>query len=138
MALSPTNMFRVWITILLVFIAQTHAVWLPKTSIRITNELSNNDIPLFVHCWSHDDDLGIHTLWKTNEWHWQFHNKFLGRTHFVCNFKYGLKEKTLDIYDSDNWDLRCTYSMNCDWSVKDDGFYFNSEAEHKVVKYYVW
>ncbi|TXG72693.1 hypothetical protein EZV62_001272 [Acer yangbiense] len=79
----------------------------PKYTVRITDGFDNNDDPLVIHCWSHDDDLGVHTLWMNNDWHWEFGNKFMGRTHFVCNMKHGTKEKTVDVYDTYNNDLKC-------------------------------
>ncbi|KAL5848454.1 hypothetical protein ACOSQ4_006467 [Xanthoceras sorbifolium] len=131
------------ITILLVFMSQTQTSFAidlnPKYTVRITNGFDNNDYPLIMQCWSHDDDLVYtSTLWKTNEWHWQFHNKFLGRTHFLCNFEHGRKEKTVDVYDTDQNYLKCTLSKNCNWIVKDDAFYFYNEGEKQWMGYFLW
>ncbi|KAL5781300.1 hypothetical protein ACOSP7_006329 [Xanthoceras sorbifolium] len=130
------------ITILLVLMAQTQTAFAvdfnPKVTVSVTNELSNNAIPLFMHCWSHNDDLGVHTLWKTNEWHWEFRNDFLRRTHFLCNFRHGTREKTIDVYDKNNRKLRCFETRHCNWFVKDDGFYFFNEDQHKLLKYNDW
>ncbi|KAL5784217.1 hypothetical protein ACOSQ2_006609 [Xanthoceras sorbifolium] len=130
------------ITILMVFISQTQTAFAiaihPRYTVHITNDFNNNDNPLVMHCWSRDDDLGVHTLWKTNEWHWGFRNKIFGRTHFWCNMKHGTKEKTIDVYDSDNWAMTCPDKHHCYWSVKDDGFYFFQEFRKSFLKYYDW
>ncbi|KAK3212298.1 hypothetical protein Dsin_017004 [Dipteronia sinensis] len=82
----------------------------PKYTVRITDEFGNNDDPLVIHCWSHDNDLDVHTLWMKNGWHWEFGHKFLGRTHFVCNMTHSIKEKTVDVYDTNNNSLKCERS----------------------------
>ena len=115
---------------------------LPNYTVFIRNAFNNNDDPLVMHCWSHDDDLGVHTLWMDNVWHWKFGNKILLRTHFVCNMKHGNKEKTIDVYDTYNnelnKELRCDGSMFCRWIVRDDGFYFFSEKRLNIIKIYDW
>ncbi|KAL5781301.1 hypothetical protein ACOSP7_006330 [Xanthoceras sorbifolium] len=130
------------ITILLVFTSQTQTAFAilinPKYRVRISNEFRNNDYPLIMHCWSHDDDLGVHTIWKAGEWYWEFRNKFLGRTHFLCDMKHGSKEKTIDVYDSDNRSLQCNNHRICRWIVKDDGFFFYKESVRSFLKYNDW
>ncbi|KAK0602794.1 hypothetical protein LWI29_037004 [Acer saccharum] len=37
---------------------------LGKYTVHITNGFYYNEKPLVIHCWSEDDDLGEHTLWK--------------------------------------------------------------------------
>ncbi|KAK3199682.1 hypothetical protein Dsin_023097 [Dipteronia sinensis] len=68
-----------------------------------------------MHCWSHDDDLGVHMLWMDNEWQLKFGKEFLGRTHFACNMQHGNKEKTVDVYDSNNEELNCGGRRHCHW-----------------------
>ncbi|KAK1561922.1 hypothetical protein Q3G72_003143 [Acer saccharum] len=97
--------------------------------VSITNEFNNNNDPLVMHCWSHDDDLGVHTLWKNGEWHWEFGNKFLGRTHFLCNMKHGNKEKTVDVYDSSKQELECDINNQyCIWSSA-----YSQVSKHKLI-----
>ncbi|KAL5848459.1 hypothetical protein ACOSQ4_006472 [Xanthoceras sorbifolium] len=124
------------IMILLVFMTSTPVAF--AYVVEVTNNLSSNNKPLVMHCWSHDDDLGVHTLWNSQGWDWKFGQKFLGRTHFLCEMKHDTKEKTIDVFDSNNERLSCDISLKCSWSVRDDGFYFDAGNYKGFFKIYEW
>ncbi|KAL5851370.1 hypothetical protein ACOSQ3_006488 [Xanthoceras sorbifolium] len=124
------------IMILLVFMTSTPVAF--AYVVEVTNNLSSNNKPLVMHCWSHDDDLDVHTLWNSQGWDWKFGQKFLGRTHFLCEMKHDTKEKTIDVFDSNNERLSCDISLKCSWSVRDDGFYFDAGNYKGFFKIYEW
>ncbi|KAL5781312.1 hypothetical protein ACOSP7_006341 [Xanthoceras sorbifolium] len=104
------------IMILLVFMTSTTVAF--AYVVEVTNNLSSNNKPL--------------------GWDWKFGQKFLGRTHFLCEMKHDTKEKTIDVFDSNNERFSCDISLKCSWSVRDDGFYFDAWNYKGFFKIYEW
>ncbi|TXG65482.1 hypothetical protein EZV62_006757 [Acer yangbiense] len=92
---------------------------LGQLTVHITNGFYYNEKPLVMHCWSEDDDLGEHTLWKDNEFHFSFRESFIGWTHFYCEMYHDKRFKKIDVYDSAKEYIKCTYTLNCYWMVSD-------------------
>ncbi|KAK4852477.1 hypothetical protein QYF36_024524 [Acer negundo] len=98
---------------------------LGKYTVHITNGFYYNEKPLVIHCWSEDDDLGEHTLWKNDEFHFSFKESFFRWTHFYCEMRHDKKFKQIDVYDDKKERIKCTYTLTCYWIVDEDGFFFS-------------
>ncbi|KAK1566889.1 hypothetical protein Q3G72_005603 [Acer saccharum] len=107
---------------------------LGQLTVHITNGFYYNEKPLVMHCWSEDDDLGEHTLWKDNEFHFSFRESFIGWTHFYCEMHHDKQFKKIDVYDSAKEYTKCTYTLNCYWMVDEGGFFFsrNNKLWYKI------
>ena len=107
---------------------------LGQLTVHITNGFYYNEKPLVMHCWSEDDDLGEHTLWKDNEFHFSFRESFIGWTHFYCEMHHDKQFKKIDVYDSAKEYIKCTYTLNCYWMVDEGGFFFsrNNKLWYKI------
>lgn len=98
--------------------------WTEHT-VFITNDMSSNQQPLFLHCWSKDDDLGNHTLYKTNNFHFSFRED-LRRFHstFDCEMQHGDQMGHSSVYPD-----HCSTFQTCFWSIRDDGFYVGHKLD---------
>ncbi|XP_044499382.1 S-protein homolog 24-like [Mangifera indica] len=92
--------------------------------VHITNSFPNNDQPLYVHCWSRDDDLGEHNLWVNNEFTFRFGKNIFFPTRFDCDFRHGSLSTRFPIFHIDRDGSKCRRTGQCYWSVREDGFYF--------------
>ncbi|KAL0378828.1 UNVERIFIED_CONTAM: hypothetical protein Sradi_3188300 [Sesamum radiatum] len=60
-------------------------------TVHVVNNLSNNMSALLIHCASKDDDLGNHTLYVNDDFHWRSHMNFSVSTMFFCRFQWDSK-----------------------------------------------
>ncbi|OIT06267.1 hypothetical protein A4A49_61598, partial [Nicotiana attenuata] len=102
------------------FISQrTYHVYIASALPKTTN-------PLEFHCKSKEDDLGIHKLLSGQSWNFSFHENIIRSTLFYCNFGWGSKQKTFNVFDDA---ITCIKQAKgdqtdiCYWLVKSDGFY---------------
>lgn len=119
----------------------------PKFEVRVLNDInSTKSPPLRIHCASGDDDLGNHTLYYLQNFHWQFRINFWLTTRFFCHFWWDNKQRVFDVFyagwhefceDPDSFD-----DINlCYWVVKTDGFYFTNKRQfspNDIERKYTW
>ncbi|KAI3862524.1 hypothetical protein MKX03_000814 [Papaver bracteatum] len=117
-----------------------------RVTVRVTNEIEGYEVSLDMHCKSNDDDLGVHTLRKDEEWHWEFHQSLIRNTQFWCDFRwydnrdYRWYESTVTVYKGNGWyDKFHDLCLNrCSWSVLRDGIYLYREDRHERERRGTW
>nr|XP_009761196.1 PREDICTED: uncharacterized protein LOC104213395 [Nicotiana sylvestris] len=62
--------------------------------------LPKNTKALEFHYKSKEDDLGIHKLLSGQSWNFSFHENIIRSTLFYCNFGWGSKQKTFNVFDN--------------------------------------
>ncbi|EYU19726.1 hypothetical protein MIMGU_mgv1a026644mg, partial [Erythranthe guttata] len=73
-----------------------------------------------IHCYSSEDDLGVHWLSYGTNFTWHFHVNFWGTTKFYCDFnttKHGFGN--YGVYTPNLRREEC--STHCLWSVQENG-----------------
>ncbi|MCL7041713.1 hypothetical protein MKW94_000052 [Papaver nudicaule] len=98
-----------------------------KKTVTVQNDIDPN-IPLKIHCWSSEDDLGEHTLYYKQIFIWRFYVNFWGSTSFSCDSSWydpanGLMFKGFKAYNAKrDWVKHCV--NDCRWSIRRDGGYY--------------
>ncbi|KAK9733400.1 hypothetical protein RND81_04G065800 [Saponaria officinalis] len=107
------------------------AGWLTREqTIHIINNFGDDSVPLIFRCQSGDDDLGVRSLAKGQEFHFSFESQFFLRTLFFCRFKRGhVFNRSFDLY-KDRLDIHlCKYDdskyTNYYWQARKDGIFFS-------------
>ncbi|KAK7342910.1 hypothetical protein VNO80_25868 [Phaseolus coccineus] len=85
---------------------------------RIVNNLGDN-LPLYVHCKSKNDDLQNHVIYNNQSFRWRFRPNIWGTTLFFCHFSWAEGEGSYVIYKNRRDNDRCTH--HCDWYVTQEG-----------------
>lgn len=87
----------------------------------------HNDLQMYIldsHCFSKDDDLGLHILFPGDKNEWSFKDNFFETTKFHCRLEW---ENGLLEFDSFRSDIDFLYhfcgNSNCSWSARQDGVY---------------
>ncbi|CAN4103373.1 unnamed protein product [Withania somnifera] len=99
----------------------------PTITEVFVSDLPQNTSPANVHCQSGDDDLGVHTLNPGDKFDFSFHQNFWGRTRFYCNFEWGPKHNSFDVFYKQKSPCRFKFfkdDIYCTWLLKDSGIYF--------------
>ncbi|KAL8050645.1 hypothetical protein ABFX02_06G094100 [Erythranthe guttata] len=97
--------------------------FLMTSSILTTRVTVRNDIRderINIHCYSSEDDLGVHWLSYGTNFTWHFHVNFWGTTKFYCDFnttKHGFGN--YGVYTPNLRREEC--STHCLWSVQENG-----------------
>ncbi|GFP80003.1 hypothetical protein PHJA_000143800 [Phtheirospermum japonicum] len=108
---------------------------LPIT-VFILNNLPPNSPPLKLRCQSKDDDLGYHTLWPHQDFHWTFCQNIFGKTLFFCHLYWGSKQRACDVFRT-KWVNPPRFEFW--WSVTSDGIYSNNYNDNRTYyKTYEW
>ncbi|KAI3894126.1 hypothetical protein MKX03_024802 [Papaver bracteatum] len=115
-------------------------------SVKVQNDIEGYGVSLNMHCRSNDDDLGLRTLHKGDEWHWQFKQSLIRNTHFWCHFRWydngdhRWYEGTFEVYDGiplvNKYYKVC--KNNCDYSVRRDGVYLYRRDTHEWARRGTW
>ncbi|OMP09173.1 Plant self-incompatibility S1 [Corchorus olitorius] len=99
--------------------------------VHIVNGFADNAKPLVIHCRSKDDDLGEHTLWKGQEFRFEFGISWVKSTHFSCNFKWGLKKlDNISVFKHGIETWSCKATGLCFWKAAADGIYFSNNNQN--------
>ncbi|KAI3874608.1 hypothetical protein MKX03_035129 [Papaver bracteatum] len=115
-------------------------------TVKVQNDIEGYEVSLDMHCKSNDDDLGLRSLHKGEEWHWQFMQSFIGNTHFWCDFRwydnwhYRWYEGTFEVYHGNAWaDKYHKVCRNrCDYSVRRDGLYLFNVDKYEWERRGTW
>ncbi|KAH7834384.1 hypothetical protein Vadar_015460 [Vaccinium darrowii] len=100
--------------------------------VHIYSRVPNQPSTLKIHCQSKDTDFGEHFLKTDDQFYWRFVPHLTGTTLFFCQFNWGSKSKTFDVYNSTIDDI-CSAgvssfaSYNCFWEARPDGFYLSND-----------
>ncbi|XP_026438692.1 S-protein homolog 29-like [Papaver somniferum] len=99
-----------------------------KKTVIVENDIGPN-IVLALHCWSSEDDFGVHTLNHKENFKWRFKVNWKGTTKFVCESGWydsgespGYQEKFTAFKSSRDWSANC--EDDCWWSIRRDGGYY--------------
>ncbi|GMJ00819.1 hypothetical protein HRI_003751100 [Hibiscus trionum] len=107
-----------------------------RFKVHIINGMPDNAMPLEIVCHSIDDDLGHHTLWKDQEFKFEFIARFWRKTHFVCNFNWGPKSvKDVTVFVTRVETKSCKESGNCFWKATPQGIYFSSDFQNWELRF---
>nr|XP_009775490.1 PREDICTED: uncharacterized protein LOC104225408 [Nicotiana sylvestris] len=112
--------------------------------VYIANDLPGNTSPFEFHCQSKEDDLGNRQLLSGYYWDFTFHENIIRSTLFYCNFVWGSKQLTFNVFDDPIVCIKQAkgdQTDTCYWSVKSDGFYLANMVnppQWALTKYYSW
>ncbi|KAL3634187.1 hypothetical protein CASFOL_021241 [Castilleja foliolosa] len=101
------------------------------------SNLPKNTPPLKFSCKSKDDNLGYHVLNIHQSYHFSFCENVLRTTLFFCNFQWGTKHRTFDVFNTKKVEKSCDRGM-CWWVAYQDGFYFKNVIDGSLVKVNSW
>ena len=101
----------------------------------------HNDMQMFIldtHCFSKNDDLGLHILFPDEVQSWSFHGNWLGTTDFHCRLEWEDGILEFEAFYR-NIDLLTNYCSNsiCVWSARQDGIYLYNR-DNQPVFYDYW
>lgn len=106
-----------------------------KITVVVDRNVSSDAIPMKVHCFSKDDDLGYHMLLKFNDYFkWKFCLNFIPTTKFFCHIWWGNKTQKFNAYN-ENLDSNPNYQI---WLAADDGIYLAHAPFQRGKKMYDW
>lgn len=107
--------------------------------VNIINALPNNNIPLWFHCASKEDDYGYQILKVDKNFHFEFTMNFFQTTLYFCHFWWGKEQNMFDVFTK-HLSSHCSNShptSYCYWKVKIDGFYMGPQLD-KLQKMHDW
>lgn len=94
-----------------------------KRIVYVHNDLPKNTPSLKLHCWSKNDDLGLHTLALGQQYSWSFCSNFFPTTLFTCQLWWGSKNNAaFDAYKEKF--VRSSHYLH-HWIAKTDGIYYS-------------
>ncbi|EEF38495.1 S-protein homolog 2 [Ricinus communis] len=100
-----------------------------KFRVHVINGLSSNANPLFLRCWSLDDDLGEHHLYIGGDFNFKFGLKVFGRTLFTCFFEWDNKNQHVDVFRDNVEANLCCDTQTCFWRAQDEGIFFSVDSQ---------
>lgn len=106
------------ITVLVLSLVLTTADALyPKTHMTVADVIVGDGIT--VHCYSKDDDLGVHRLAYLESFSWSFRYSLIGDTKFHCDISSQYGSGNYEVYNRYIMVNRC--GLNCLWQVQAGG-----------------
>ncbi|KAL0392456.1 UNVERIFIED_CONTAM: hypothetical protein Sradi_2468400 [Sesamum radiatum] len=87
-----------------------------KETAVVKNDISGENVT--IHCYSSDDDLGIHTLPYAANFTWYFHMNIGGTTKFYCDLMTGHGSGNYGVFD---WRLEERCDDYCLWLIQVNG-----------------
>ncbi|KAK6158501.1 hypothetical protein DH2020_005815 [Rehmannia glutinosa] len=90
---------------------------LEKAGVIVTNKIPNENIT--IHCYSSEDDLGVHNLAYGSSFSWNFRINFFRSTKFYCDISTRHGYGNYGVFTPN---LKRDFCYNqCEWSVHKDG-----------------
>ncbi|XP_022891772.1 S-protein homolog 5-like [Olea europaea var. sylvestris] len=89
----------------------------PKAHVAIVGNVQRGI--LTIHCYSGDDDLGIHDLAYNQSFPFNFVPNIWGSTKFFCDFTTQFGSGNYAVYDNLMQSQRCGY--DCVWYIRESG-----------------
>lgn len=110
----------------------------PLVAFRKFNVQIHNELHMYLldsHCYSKDDDLGVHVLYPNDRQSWSFKGNWLGTTMFHCKLEWENGSLEFDAFSS-NVEFLTNFCGNasCCWSVRQDGIYLTNRNGQVVFK----
>lgn len=100
----------------------------------ITNGLPGPEPPLYLHCKSADNDLGMHVLSLYQSYDWSFKMNWIKSTLFSCDFWWLGRHEGFVVYNDDIDKIVGGNQFN--YQVRADGFYLLIKGSWQKVK--IW
>ncbi|KAK2985182.1 hypothetical protein RJ640_010471 [Escallonia rubra] len=79
----------------------------PTYELHVISRIPQSYPPLTIRCQSKDDDLGYHTLYAGDDFHWHFRSNAIGTTLYFCHFWWDSKQKVFDVFNMKVWADKC-------------------------------
>ncbi|KAL0432890.1 UNVERIFIED_CONTAM: S-protein5 [Sesamum latifolium] len=106
---------------------------IPKETVVVKNDISGENIT--IHCYSKDDDLGIHTLPYAANFTWYFHVSIGGTTKFYCDLMTRHGSGNYGVFD---WKLEERCDVYCLWLIQANGLCLVQTACHDQLYCQPW
>lgn len=131
-------MSRIFLQLLIIaslFVSNTNTISAQQQGTLFGNEVqmfiisdvpNDRPTPLLAQCQSGDTYIGRHALKIGELLAWHFRINFIKTTLFYCNFYWGSKTQSFDVFtvgSEDECKPSTTRDYSCYWLVKTDGFY---------------
>jgi hypothetical protein len=108
-----------------------------KWHVNIVNGLNNN-MTLFTHCKSSDNDLGYQIVSPAANFSWSFRTNFFHSTLFWCYTRKDNAHATFKVFWQDPLLFEHCKWKNCIWIVRDDGIYIRDLEKEQDEFRYQW
>ncbi|EPS63597.1 hypothetical protein M569_11191, partial [Genlisea aurea] len=117
-------------------IARGRACFLaPSFVVFVMRNISSDPLPIIAHCFSGDDDLGNHTLYGNENFHWSFCLNAIPTTEFFCHVWWGSKTQQFVAFKQKAFLNKVVNA----WIARDDGIYLSHYFSFQnSVKVYDW
>ncbi|EPS72826.1 hypothetical protein M569_01934 [Genlisea aurea] len=125
-----SNLSLMLLSVFIGFNAVQACILEPRIDVFVKRNVSSNALPVRVHCFSGNDELGYHDLYKDEIFHWDFCLNFIPNTEFFCKVWWGAKVGAFTAYKQKAF-------LNKDttiWLVKDDGIYLGHSPRFDDAK----
>ncbi|EPS72828.1 hypothetical protein M569_01936 [Genlisea aurea] len=107
-----------------------------EANVYIVRSITSNNLALTFHCFSGDDDIGMHILHGNQSYHWSFCPNVLPTTKWMCRLSWGLNLEAQFVSYQQNFPSY--YNLNI-WIAKDDGVYLSHAYSFvDIKKMYDW
>ncbi|KAG5069416.1 hypothetical protein AAZX31_01G128500 [Glycine max] len=107
----------------------------PKNTVRVYNRMNDN-ILVYLHCQSKDDDLGQHVLAVGEHQEWSFNDRVIGTTLFWCTMNANNVHASFEVYNMKTELMKC--SSQCNRILNNSGGYFFDEFDGYWEKRLSW
>ncbi|KAL3638187.1 hypothetical protein CASFOL_017558 [Castilleja foliolosa] len=94
----------------------------------VKDALPQGSPPLYMHCASGDTELGNHTLYTGQDFH--FHFCPIEYTLFFCHLWWNGKERAFEVFNNHKWKYPKCPDKKCDWEARNDGIYLTNKKEY--------
>ncbi|EPS59244.1 hypothetical protein M569_15566 [Genlisea aurea] len=97
----------------------------------VTRNIDTDSDPVKVHCFSGNDDFGIHVLNGAEKFERKFCDNLLPNTQFFCRVRWREKQQGFVAYEQV---MHYAETLNA-WLVREDGIYLTHDWKVAVQKY---
>ncbi|CAK9323983.1 unnamed protein product [Citrullus colocynthis] len=101
----------------------------------------HNNLHIYLldsHCYSKDNDLGLHVLFPNEQQNWSFKGNWVDTTDFHCRLEWEEGCLEFDSFVSDpDFVINNCCNKTCIWSARQDGVYLN-DASGKETFFDYW